>query len=172
MARLMKIHGSVFLILFLSTLTFTICVAQQPSDEQPISQVVHKLFEGMEKGDSAMVRSVFARQVTMATIRRDKNNAPSISHESSIAGFVKAVGTPHPEKWFEEIWGLEISVDGDFAQAWCDYAFYVGNKFSHCGVDAFQFYRTPTGWKIFHLADTRRASPCNIPEDIQAKHKP
>ena len=27
------------------------------------------------------------------------------------------------------------------------------------------------GWKIFHLADTRRKENCSIPADIQAKHK-
>ena len=168
----MKILNSVFFTLILSTVTVTIAVGQQMSDKQAISRVVHTLFEGMEKGDSTSVRSVFADAVTMATIRRDKNDVPSISHQTSIASFVKAVGTPHPDKFFEEIWDLTISVDADFAQAWCDYAFYRGNKFSHCGVDAFEFYRTPQGWKIFHLADTRRSSPCNIPADIQSKHKP
>ena len=61
---------------------------------------------------------------------------------------------------------------GDFAQVWCDYAFYIGNTFSHCGVDAFQLHKQKDGWKIFHLADTRRTENCTIPKSIQQKHTP
>jgi hypothetical protein len=57
------------------------------------------------------------------------------------------------------------------AQAWCDYAFYVDKSYSHCGVDAFQLFKGKDGWKIFHLADTRRKTGCTIPKEIQDKHK-
>jgi hypothetical protein len=64
-----------------------------------------------------------------------------------------------------------VQIDGDFAQVWCDYAFYTDNTFSHCGIDAFQLHKGKDGWKIFHLADTRRKDNCVIPQDIQNKHK-
>jgi hypothetical protein len=157
------------LVLFFVMIAAIPTRAQTNPDE--IKEVITRLFNGMEKGDSAKVHSVFAEQVTMATISRDKNNGPRMSHESSIDGFLKAVGSPHPEIYYEEIWNLKIQIDGDFAQAWCDYAFYIGNKFSHCGVDAFHLHKGKDGWKIFHLADTRRKENCDIPSEIQAKHK-
>lgn len=145
--------------------------AQKSTEEAAVKEVVHRLFLGMEKGDSAMVRSAFNTDVTMATVFRDKTNHPMLEHENSIEGFLKAVGTPHAEVWYEEIWNLSVKIDGDFAQGWCEYAFYVGNKFSHCGVDAFELHKGADGWKIFHLADTRRKEGCNIPAEIQNKHK-
>ncbi|MEO7989855.1 MAG: nuclear transport factor 2 family protein [Chryseolinea sp.] len=145
--------------------------SQAQSDQDNVSEVINRLFNGMEKGDSAKLHSTFAQQITMATIFRDKNNTPVIEHESSVADFLKAIGTPHPEIYYEEIWNLKIQIDGDFAQAWCDYAFYLGNKFSHCGVDAFHLFKGKDGWKIFHLADTRRKDNCTIPAEIQAKHR-
>jgi hypothetical protein len=126
----------------------------------------------MAQGDSAMVHTCFSDTVTMATVRRDQHDQPHVQRESGIGGFLRAVGTPHPDPWNEEIWDLTISIDGDFAQAWCDYAFYVGNRFSHCGVDSFHLYRSKSGWKIFHLADTRRTTGCVIPDAIRDKHKP
>jgi hypothetical protein len=144
--------------------------AQHP-EEAPVREVINRLFEGMEKGDSAMVGSAFGTNVTMATIFRDKANTPMIHHENSLTGFLTAVGTAHKEVWFEEIWNVKIQVDGDLAQVWCDYAFYLDNTFSHCGVDALQLHKTKDGWKIFHLADTRRKQDCKIPDEIQAKHK-
>lgn len=143
----------------------------QAVEEQRVRETLEDLFRAMELGDSALARKCFASHVTTATIFRDKANATVIRHEDSIAGFMKAIGTPHEETWYEEIWDLKIRIDGDFAQAWCDYAFYVDSNFSHCGVDAFHLVRENGAWKIFHLADTRRKAPCNIPQHIQDKHK-
>jgi hypothetical protein len=154
-----------FSLMFLS-----FCCLGQTSDEDKVKDVVTRLFKGMELGDSAMVHKCFMPQVTMATVKISREGSASLSREGSIAGFLKAVGTPRQEKLYEEIWDVEVSVDGMFAQVWCDYAFYVGNKFSHCGVDAFHLFKDGTVWKIFHLADTRKSVGCNIPADIANKH--
>ncbi|MFZ6009426.1 MAG: nuclear transport factor 2 family protein [Bacteroidota bacterium] len=159
------------ILVALACMTFNMASAQTSKEEAPIEEVIERLFKGMQAGDSAMVHSVFNQDITMATVTRNKENAPVLFRESSLAGFLKAVGTPHKEVWYEEIWGLKILVDGDFAQAWCDYAFYIDKNFSHCGVDAFQLHKGKDGWKIFHLADTRRKTGCNIPQEIQDKHK-
>jgi hypothetical protein len=144
--------------------------SQPVSQELPPASVVERLFYGMQMGDSAIVHSTFAKDVTLATIFRDKENAPIIKHETSIRDFLNAVGTAHKEIWYEENWNMKVEVDGDLAQVWCDYAFYLDDKFSHCGVDAFQLHRGKDGWKIFHLADTRRKTNCAIPESITKKH--
>ena len=147
-----------------------IVMSAQSSEEVTVAEAVKLLFTGMYKGDSSMVRSAFTKEVTMATVYRNKEGNQEIRREYSINDFVKSIGKPHPEPYAEEIWNLKIQIDGDFAQAWCDYAFFIGNKFSHCGVDAFQLHKSTGGWKIFHLADTRRKDNCIIPEEIQKKH--
>lgn len=150
-------------------LSATLCFAQ--SDESLVKEVVDRMFKGMQLGDSAMVHSVFHESVTMASAFKSKDGNPVLRKETSIADFLKAVGTPHAEAWNEEIWNVEVKIDGDLAQVWCDYAFYVGKKFSHCGIDAFHLYKTTSGWKIFHLSDTRRSTNCTIPNSISDKYK-
>ena len=145
--------------------------SQNAAEEQAVKDVIITLFKGFETGDSAKVHSTFAPGVTMATVLRDKANNPVLRRETSLDGMLKAIGTPHKEVWYEEIWNVKVQIDGDLAQVWCDYAFYVDKTFSHCGVDAFQLHKGKDGWKIFHLADTRRKDNCNIPQDIQNKHK-
>lgn len=159
----------VFLFALLSFSSMHVCA--QSTDVQQIQQVIENLFIGMKKGDSALVRSVFYEAVTMATAFKNREQKSVLRRESSIEDFVKSVGTLRADALNEEIWNLEIKVDGDLAQAWCDYAFYIGKKFSHCGVDAFQLFRTEKGWKIFHIADTRRSTDCKIPEAVSAKYK-
>jgi hypothetical protein len=162
-----------FLILLVTLLSSFIFTNAQPSaDESAVKDVIIRLFKGMELGDSAMVHSAFyGKSTTMATIFRDKTDVPVIRRESSIQSFLDAVGKPHKEVWYEEIWNVKVQVDGELAQAWCDYAFYVDKNYSHCGVDAFQLFKGKDGWKIFHLADTRRKTGCTIPKDVQDKHK-
>jgi hypothetical protein len=145
--------------------------AQQDTEHTAIMQPIVRLFKGMNLGDSAMVRSAFAKEVTMVTVSKDKAGNQVVRRESSLAGFLKAVGTPHSEPWSEPIWDANIEVDGTFAQVWTRYAFYVGKKFSHCGVDAFQLVKYENDWKIIHLADTRQTIGCEIPASISDQFK-
>jgi hypothetical protein len=158
---------SVLIVLFATN----VAVSQKQNDEQAVNEVVRTLFKAMQLGDSAMARKTFSDQVTTATIFKDKSANVIVRREDSVDDFMKAIGTPHKEVWYEEIWDVKVQIEDDFAQVWCDYAFYVDNTFSHCGVDAFHLSREKGNWKIFHLADTRKKAGCAIPQDIQNKHK-
>jgi hypothetical protein len=155
------------LLLLVSTGSFA---QTQAADETSITEIINKLFTGMHNHDTVMVRSAFGEQVTLATVVRNREGKHVLRLEEFPA-FIKSIGQPSPESLTEEIWNLKIQIDGAFAQAWCDYGFYIGKKFSHCGVDAFQLIKTTEGWKIFNIADTRRRDGCNVPEEIQKKYK-
>lgn len=161
-----------FSALFLSIIFSASSFGQSSVDKKNIESTINTLFTAMKKGDSALLKTAFSDQVTLVTIGQKKDGAPFINREAGIANFIKAIGTPHPASYNEPIWNLKIEVDGNFAQAWTDYAFYMGNQFSHCGVDAFQLFKGSDGqWKIFHLADTRRKDNCQIPDSISQQFK-
>lgn len=160
-----------FLVLGAVCLTFRAYPQRPTGDEREIQSTIVVLFMAMQMGDSTMARNTFAKDVTTASVSRNKNSEAVLVQENSISDFMKAIGSPHEGIWYEEMWDLKIEIDGDFAQAWCNYAFYIDNKFSHCGVDAFHLYRSKSGWKIFHLADTRRKTECNVPDEIAERHK-
>ena len=132
---------------------------EMSADQQAIAAVVETLFNGMRTGDSTMVRSVFHPEIRMVTSFRNQQG-PQVRVENSLDGFVTAVGTPHPEVWDERISNLTIMTDGDFGIAWMEYGFFLGERFSHCGIDMMELVRGETGWKIIGLADTRRRSGC------------
>jgi len=90
-----------FISLFLF---FLIAYAQSPSEKNSVMKPIRQLFEAMQKGDSAMLRKAFAKQVTMARIGKDKEGKSLVRYESSIDGFAKSVGTAHAETWNEMIW--------------------------------------------------------------------
>jgi hypothetical protein len=133
--------------------------ATPPTDETDARQVVDKLFTGMRTGDSTLVRSVFTKTAALTSI--SKNAADSVvTHKGSIDGFVKAVGTPHKDQWDERIYDVKVSIDGPMAVVWAPYKFYLGDKFSHCGVNVFNLIKTGAGWKINDITDTRRKDAC------------
>lgn len=143
---------------------------QSDQEGKAILQPITRLFTGMNLGDSAMVHSAFASEVTFVSISKDKAGNVVV-RRSMLGDFLRAVGTPHPEPWSEPIWDTRIEVDGDFAQVWTKYAFYLGRKFSHCGVDAFQLIKEGNDWKIIHLADTRQRTGCIVPTVVSEQFK-
>lgn len=130
--------------------------------EQQVYEVIVKLFDGMRAGDSAMVHSVFSDDVRMFTSAKNKEGE-LILREGNLQSFLNAVGTPHEEVWDEKIWNTRVNVEMGVAQVWTDYAFYVGDEFSHCGIDAFQLV-DDGGWKILQLIDTRKKMNCEKPK--------
>lgn len=144
--------------------------SQEMLEESAVISVVENLFEGMRQGDSAMVSTSFVKDAEMHTIFKDKDGNP-VLRKGSLPRFLTAVGTPHEQIWDEPIWDIEVRIDGNLAQVWAEYAFYLGKQFSHCGVDAFQLFKDGDGWKIFKITDTRKKEGCEVPDHIKEARK-
>lgn len=150
--------------LFLGVLTVTpvgTVAAQSASAESAVMDVVYRLFDAMRAGDSASARSLFEPDARLLGIA-SRDGVKQI-RALPIDRFVQAIGSPHEQVWDEQIWDWEVRIDDDLATVWTKYAFYLGETFSHCGVDAFQLLRSADGWKIVSLADTRRQESCEMP---------
>ncbi|MES2417435.1 MAG: nuclear transport factor 2 family protein [Bacteroidota bacterium] len=129
------------------------------AEETAVSASITRLFDGMRTADTTLIRSAFAAKCLMQTIAVNKEGKAMVRTES-VDGFIKSVGAPHPEKYDERIVFTKILIDGNLASVWTDYKFYVGEKFSHCGVNSFQLFKDENGWKIIYLIDTRRKDSC------------
>ncbi len=132
--------------------------AQQTSTDA-VKQTINTLFNGMRKGDSAMLRSVFSKDMVLQSVSANKDGQAVLTTEKAD-DFIKAIGAPHTSVYDERITFGDIKIDGDLASVWAPYKFYLGDKFSHCGVDVFQLMKTTQGWKIIYIADTRRKDNC------------
>lgn len=126
--------------------------------EAEVRRAVDQLFDGMRKNDSLMVKAVMAPKARLLTVA-DKDGQ-AVVQETPMSEFYKAVGTPRGVVLDERLLRYEVRIDGLLATAWTPYEFYVGDKYSHCGVDAFQLCRTAEGWKIIQITDTRRKDNC------------
>ena len=144
-----------FLIIFVGTFETTFA---QSEDEKAVKAVVVQLFDGMRKHDSTLIRACFHSTARMQSIGESrKTGLIEIITDNTIDGFVKSIGSlPETIQIEERELNSEIRIDYQLATAWTKYEFYRNGKISHCGFDAFQFYKTEKGWKILAIIYTRR----------------
>jgi hypothetical protein len=127
------------------------------SEEARVLAVVRQLFDGMKAHDTVRMRAVLHPQARLVSSGM-KDGAPTVSVETT-EGWLTAVSRG-VEPYDERIKNPVVQVDGGLASVWAEYSFYVGERFSHCGVDTFHLVRTAEGWRIIDLADTRRMEGC------------
>ena len=135
------------------------------ASEAEVMDVVNTLFEAMRESDGEKVVSIFTENTRLMTVT-ERDGQPVLL-ENSITLFFEVIGQPHDEVWSEPIWDYRVEIDGNLAQVWTKYAFFLGDDFDHCGVDAFQLFNGEDGWKIFQLVDTRHWEGCELPEELE-----
>lgn len=156
-----QVMKTVKIIIILIFCLYGSAKAQQISpEENAIKAAVNYLFDGMRNADTSLIRNAFASKCIMQTIAQSRDGKHVVRTES-VDAFIKSIGAPHPEKYDERIVFTKILVDGRLASVWTDYKFYIGEKFSHCGVNSFQLFKSEEGWKIIYLVDTRRKENCD-----------
>ena len=154
---------TLFLLALLLSCSLVSTAAQAPvasTAEQEVRAVVAKLFDSMRARDTAALRTVFDSGARLVTTRT-RNGAPEVD-VTTINQFIQITATAAAGQLLDErVSNMEVRVSDNLAVVWTEYKFYVGERFSHCGVDSFQLARGANGWKLIALADTQRpAAQC------------
>lgn len=153
-------------IVLIYLVSFSLASFAQKSEEKKVMKVVNQVFEAMKTNDSTLLKLSFVENPNMFTVSTNKEGMTSLT-SGDFQRFKDAIGSPKKQQWSEPIWNEQVAIDGNLASVWVDYAFYAGDQFSHCGVDAFHLVKMKDKWKIFHLVDTRRRSDCEVPEHLK-----
>ena len=125
-----------------------------------VVRVAERLFAGMRTRDTALLRSIIAPDLVIVAARGD--SARMAIRSQSATEFLRAVATSVVELR-ERLWEPHVHIDGAIATLWAPYDFHLGERFSHCGHDAFQLARGDRGWYVTGLTYTVRTSGCTGP---------
>lgn len=150
---------NILLLFLMLILTLPIFSQDTETEEAQIKMTIDQLFDGMRTTDSTKVIEVIAPDATLKNIYFDQKGEPNI-HIGSMDKFILSIGTKHDGIYDEKIWSYDIKIDGHMATAWTEYTFYVDKKLLHCGVNAFELFKSKEGWKIIGITDTRRKNDC------------
>jgi hypothetical protein len=143
----------------LAAMLATTATAQTP-DETAVLAAVNRMFEGMRTADTAMVRAVFAEGARFAMV--SSRTTPAAVTYQTIDGWVRGIGTS-AGKWDEQIYNVQVRVDGHIAHVWSPYTFYLEKAVRHCGINSIELLRDASGWKVTQISDTRRTEGCPDP---------
>lgn len=136
-------------------------MAQQASDEEQVKEVINTFFEGFHARDSVVMKSAFHEQPVIHSIGRTKEGKTKLMNEELNKVLRGIVSIPLETNFKEVLHDYKIRVDGDMANAWTPYSFFLNDTFSHCGVNNFQLLKQNEDWKIIYLIDTRRKEGCD-----------
>ncbi len=149
-------------IAFIATLLFSFSVvAQKGDDKTAVLGVVQALFDAMRAADAAAILSTGTSDNSLVAIQKGKDGKSKVS-VISADGFTKFFTKPNAVK--EVMYDHKVAIDGDWAQVYGRYVFFVGDKISHCGINQFNLVRTDAGWKIANGASTMDPGACNEKE--------
>ena len=128
--------------------------------EAAVEAAIMRVFEGMHTANPDMVRAVFAPDARFAVI--SARNGPAVIAAQTVDGWIQAIGGSEG-RWDEQVYDLDIKLDGDMASAWVPYTFYLDGVVRHCGINSIELLRDADGWKVTQLSDTRRTENCPDP---------
>lgn len=152
--------------IYLLLLLFSVSTIAQESEKNKVMKVVNQVFEAMRTNDSTLLKTCFVETPNMFTSFTNADGK-SVLKKGDFQQFINIIGQPKEQVFNEPIWNEKVQIDDNLASVWVDYAFYVDDQFSHCGVDAFHLVKLDDQWKIFHLVDTRRKTGCEIPNEFK-----
>lgn len=125
------------------------------SQNEEVKDVIVTFFKGFHAKDSTIIKSVCAENMILQSIA-ESSNGSQIKNQNP-QDFYRSIATIPSTMLFEErVLDYSIQVDGTMAHVWTPYEFYVNNKLSHKGVNAFTLFKDNGIWKIVYLIDTRR----------------
>jgi hypothetical protein len=129
------------------------------AEEQAVLATVQRLFDAMRAKDTAAFRDIFEPNAKLVGMRTRPNGEQVVQVLLwDRFGSFMAADTRGP--WIERAWAPQVRVRGTLATVWAEYDFHFGQTPSHCGVDAVQLLKTPSGWKIVSIADTYEPTGC------------
>lgn len=141
------------------SLVFAFLAVASNAQEKEIKARVDKMFQAMYDVDTAALRKCFIPAAQLMTFSHDAHGNPRAKAET-IGDFIRGVALVGDDEFEERLTGWQCLIDDGIASVWTPYEFYFEGKFSHCGVNSFQFIKVQGDWKISMITDTRRKTNC------------
>ena len=139
-------------IVFLVFFGFSNSLFAQESNPK---KLVDDFFTAFHAKDTVALKQLCHSDIVLRTIANTKEGYKL--EVENFDDFLKSIATiPANLKIFEKLIDYKVEIDGNLAHVWTPYEFYVNDKLSHIGANAFTLYNDNGKWQIIHLIDTRR----------------
>ena len=125
------------------------------AQEKTPKAIVKDFFIAFHAKDTVALKELCHSEIVLRTVANTKEGNKLI--DEKFDEFLNSIATiPSNLKIFEKLLDYKVEIDGNLAHVWTPYEFYVNDKLSHIGANAFTLYNDNGKWQIIHLIDTRR----------------
>lgn len=129
--------------------------AGTPEEKAEVRAILDQVFDAMRAGDDETLKSLLLPDTSLDRISPDK---PVTRGDAS--GWIGWVGTLSPGQADEQIFDVEIHVEGPLAVAWAPFTIAIDGELRSCGVNQFTLVKHSEGWKVAYLIDTHTPEKC------------
>lgn len=129
--------------------------AGTPEEKAEVRAILDQVFDAMRAGDDETLKSLLLPDTSLDRISPDK---PVTRGDAS--GWIDWVGTLSPGQADEQIFDVEIHVEGPLAVAWAPFTIAIDGELRSCGVNQFTLVKHSEGWKVAYLIDTHTPEKC------------
>ena len=151
MTKLIKIlflFGTIFLI----SPSFAAGTAEEKAE---VRAILDQVFDAMRAGDDDSLKSLLLPDTKLDRIAPDADVS-----RGDASGWIEWVGTLNPGQADEQIFDVEIHVEGPLAVAWAPFTIAINGELRSCGVNQFTLVKYSDGWKVAYLIDTHTPEKC------------
>lgn len=129
--------------------------ASSVEEKAEVRAILDQVFDAMRAGDDETLKTLLLPDTKLDRIAPDK---PVTRGDAS--GWIEWVSSLNPGQADEQIFDVEIHVEGPLAVAWAPFTIALDGKPTSCGVNQFTLVKHDDGWKVAYLIDTHTPEKC------------
>lgn len=141
-----------------------------PNPNVATASVADRLFEAMRVKNAEAIKNLFLENGQLTALDRPKSGEGfSTIRNYSADAFAKLISESKAGEFVEKMPEKIIRIYGDAAVVNGHYTFNVGDKFSHCGTNAFHLIKVENIWRIANATSVLDTAGCNKPMDYSGE---
>lgn len=161
-----------YILMLMCAASFTIQAQNSNDDKKAAGDVADKLFAAMKAKNYEQIKVLFLDGGKLTALDQPKTGKGfSTTRNFTGDSFAKMISEAKAPEFIEKMPAKDVRIYGDSAVVIGRYTFHVGEKFSHCGTNAFHLLRSNGEWKIANASTTIEQQNCEKPKDFSAENK-
>jgi len=145
---------------------------EKPTEQESAAAVADKLFEAMKAKNFDGIKNLFLPGGQLTALDKPRTGEGfSTTRNFSGDAFAKLISESKGDEFIEKMPEKDVRIYGDAAVVTGRYTFHVGDKFSHCGTNAFHLLKSDGVWKIANATSTLEMTNCDKKQDFSAENK-
>lgn len=129
--------------------------AGTPEEKAEVRAILDQVFDAMRAGDDETLKNLLLPDTPLDRISPNKP-----VERGDASGWIGWVGTLKPGQADEQIFDVEIHVEGPLAVAWAPFTIAIDGELRSCGVNQFTLVKHSDDWKVAYLIDTHTPEKC------------